>query len=167
MSGWNNAIDTSDVKVGFDALPAGRYVLQFLSGRPDTFEEGALNVKVQVASGQEAGRQFYSRLPNYERFLKEGKQPWPLVAMKKIEVSTGIEKYPSETGPEYITRLAQTGATFAANVSQYDPNRRPVKNDDGSLQRDAEGQIVYEVIQGSNKKIREQLEWLSIGPGLA
>jgi hypothetical protein len=95
-------------------LTAGKYVFQLLPGaevRNNKFTNNEeLNVSAAVAEGDSAGRRIFLTYPDPTSVSKNGKpMAWSAQALKKLEISLGVDSLPGENAAEYLNRVALSG----------------------------------------------------------
>lgn len=132
----------ADVKLEKNIPPVGEYVFQlvpYVEERPNR-NTGVmeLNLSAAVAEGEQAGKRVFWAYPDPEAIQKSGKNAgkpmsFSAQAMKKLEISLGVDSLPGETFPEYFRRVSQNGAArFGASIdaNKYiDKNGNQVEGD--------------------------------------
>lgn len=116
-------VNLSDVVLTKPEVPAGTYVFQLLPGahyrvNPFTSVE-ELNVSAAVAEGENAGKVQFWNYPDPTTTDKKGKsRAWSAQALKKLEVSMGIDSNPGEDPATYLNRVAtEGGGRFTGTIS--------------------------------------------------
>ena len=102
-------------------LPAGKYVFQLLPGaevRNNKFTNNEeLNVSAAVAEGDSAGRRIFLTYPDPTSVSKNGKpMAWSAQALKKLEISLGVDSLPGENAAEYLNRVASRHGRFTITL---------------------------------------------------
>lgn len=111
---WEN-ITLADVKVeAFPEIPAGRYKFSLLPGattRVNNFGTEELVVSAVVSEGDQAGRRVFMQYPDPESVNSKTnkKADWSAQAMKKLEVSLGVDQGQGEPVEAYLNRVANNG----------------------------------------------------------
>ena len=95
------------------AVPAGDYTWQLLPGalvRINKYtEQEELNVSAAIAEGEFAGRRAFWNYPDPTAVSKTGKpMTWSAQALKKLELSLGIDVLPGENAADYLNRVANS-----------------------------------------------------------
>jgi len=121
--GWES-VSLSDTKIERPApVPAGKgYVFTLQPGASirinpyNGIEE--LNVRFDVTEGEYAGRPMFATYPDPTAVTKSGKSlAWSAQALKKLEISLGVDALPGENPSGYLNRVALNGnARITADV---------------------------------------------------
>ena len=108
-------IKLSDVKLEKPAgPPAGKYVFQLMPGaevRVNKFTGSEeLNLSASITEGEFAGRRVFWTYPDPQAVGKNSGKPftWSLQAMKKLEISLGLDAFDGESYTDYFNRAAQS-----------------------------------------------------------
>lgn len=111
---WDT-IKLADVKPeSFPEIPAGEYTFTVLPGattRTNNFGTEELVVSAAIAEGEQVGRRVFLQYPDPESVNSQTgkKASWSAQALKKLEISLGIEQASGETPVEYLNRAASNG----------------------------------------------------------
>lgn len=102
-------------------VPAGQYVFtlqpgaQYRTNKYNNISE--LNVRFDVSEGDFAGRPMFVNYPDPTALNKSGKPlAWSAQALKKLEISLGVDALPGEDPAAYLNRVAAQGGRITADV---------------------------------------------------
>ena len=127
QGGWSG-VKLSDIqleKSGFAPIPVNEYVFQLVPGasfRTKTFPDGnsvtELNVPLAIAEGELRGRRTFINYPDPTSTNREGKpKTWSKQALKKLEITLGVDAFEDEAPDTYLNRVATSGvARFAGKM---------------------------------------------------
>lgn len=108
-------VTLADVKpAAFPEIPFGRYKFNLLPGastRMNNFQTEELVVSAAITEGPQAGRRVFLEYPDpTAKHSVTGKVvDWPAQALKKLEVSLGVEQAAGETPVQFLNRVAGNG----------------------------------------------------------
>lgn len=103
-------------------VPVGTYVFLLLPGaeyRQNKFNSiEELNVSAAVAEGEHQGRRIFWSYPDPTAISSKGKSlAWSAQALKKFELSLGVDALPGEDPQTYLNRVASSGnARFTGTI---------------------------------------------------
>src|SRR5271170_8442905 len=108
-------VQLSEIQVESSSLPAGKYVFQLNPGAEyrvgKVSKQEELAVSATVSEGELSGRLAFWQYPDPTVQSKNGKsQAWSAQAIKKLEVSLGVDSVPGEDPAMYFNRVASNGA---------------------------------------------------------
>lgn len=114
--GWE-AVSLSDVTLDKPpAVPEGKYIFtlqpgaQYRINKYNNIKE--LNVRFDVTDGDFSGRPVFVNYPDPTAVGKSGKTlAWSAQALKKLELSLGVDALPGEDPAAYLNRVAGTRIT--------------------------------------------------------
>ena len=113
--GWE-AVSLADTKIEKPApVPAGKgYIFTLQPGasyRINPYNQiQELNVRFDVTEGDNAGRPVFVSYPDPTSVDKKGKpMTWSAQALKKLEISLGVDALPGEDTASYLNRVALNG----------------------------------------------------------
>ncbi len=112
--GWET-VSLADTKIEKPApVPAGNYIFTLQPGasyRQNPYNNIAeLNVRFDVSEGEHAGRPVFVSYPDPTALNREGKpMSWSAQALKKLEISLGVDSLPGEDTAAYLNRVAVNG----------------------------------------------------------
>lgn len=117
-------VNLSDVKIDKPTpVPPGSYVFTLQPGasyRTNPFNSvQELNVRFDVSEGEFAGRPMFVSYPDPTAIAKSSGKPmtWSAQALKKLEISLGVDALPGEDTAGYLNRVATNGnARITADV---------------------------------------------------
>ena len=105
-------------KGSYTPIPVGTYIFQLMPGTKlqvsqKTGEE-SLNLGFSIAEGEYAGRKEWVNFPDPASITVHGKnagkpKTWSAQALKKLQVSIGVDPYPGEDSVTYFNRVATSG----------------------------------------------------------
>jgi|ERR1035437_815758 hypothetical protein len=122
--GWET-VSLADTKIEKPApVPAGRYIFTLQPGasyRSNPYNQvQELNIRFDVTEGEFAGRPVFVSYPDPTSISKDkvaadgtitpGKpMTWSAQALKKLEISLGVDSLPGEDTAAYFNRVAMNG----------------------------------------------------------
>ena len=113
----------------FSAIPGGVYTMSLRPGA--TYRESRqipgtneLNVGVAITEGDFQGRVLFMTYPDPDSTTASGKSnKWSAQALKKLEISLGLDSTAGEDPAEFLNRAASNGhSTFKASVKTREAN---------------------------------------------
>ena len=127
QGGWSG-VKLSDIQIEkgqFSPIPAGEYTFQLVPGasfRTRQFPDGnsvtELNVQAAIAEGEMKGRRVFFNYPDPASTNRDGKpKTWSKQALKKLEITLGVDAFEDEAPDTYLNRVATSGvARFAGTL---------------------------------------------------
>jgi hypothetical protein len=123
QTGWENVLlaDVVPETQEFSEVPAGEYVFNLNPGASYRTNKGGvqeIHAAATIASGDQQGRWVFFNYPDPTSTDKNGKaRTWSAQALKKLELSLGLDANPGEDSVAYLNRAATNGhSTFKAAV---------------------------------------------------
>lgn len=111
-------LNLADVKLDKPAaVPVGKYVFTIQPGAAYRFNEKKggqqeLNVRFDISGGEQNGRVCFFAYPDPSSLNKEGKpNSWSAQALKKLELSIGVDIQQGEDTAAYLNRVAGSRVT--------------------------------------------------------